>query len=502
MSDFPLLSLIVGLPVVTALAVLLVPKGRDRLVLPVAIGGSLVAFAATVWLLIAFESGYGGFQFVERVSLYEPWGVAWHLGVDGISLFLVVLTGLLFPIALTASGSITDRIRGYAVSMLVLEAAILGVFLVLDLLVFFVFWEAMLIPMYFIIGIWGGERRVHAAIKFVLYTALGSALMFSGILALAMTAGTGGPTFDFVELLGTDIGRTAQMWLFAAFGLSFAIKIPVFPFHTWLPDAHVEAPTAGSVILAGVLLKLGAYGLLRFNMSLFPEAAVSFMTPLAVLAVIGIVYGGIVAIVQSDIKRLVAYSSVSHMGFVLLGIVALTSSSVQGGVMQMVSHGITTGALFLLVGMIYERRHTREILEFGGIATVMPMYAAAFLITAFASIGLPGLNGFVGEFMVLMGSFLSLPVYAIVGATGVVLAAVYMLWAYQRMFTGEIKVEKNRLLSDLTWRERSILAPLLALMLVMGLYPKPVLDRIEPSVDRVIERIERTTEYQQPEPGR
>ena len=502
MIDLPLLSVIVVAPVVVAAAVLLVPRQRPQLVLPTAVVGTTMVFGLTVWLLVAFETGNGGFQLVERVTLYQPWGVAWHLGVDGISLFLVVLTGLLFPIALAASTAVTDRLRGYLVSMLVLQAAIFGVFLSLDLLVFFVFWEAMLIPMYFIIGIWGGERRVHAAIKFVLYTALGSALMFAGILALAVVGGSGGPSFDFVDLLGADITRTAQMWLFAAFGLSFAIKVPVFPFHTWLPDAHVEAPTAGSVVLAGVLLKLGTYGLLRFNLTLFPEAAVEFVVPLAVLAVIGIVYGGIVAIVQPDVKRLVAYSSVSHMGFVLLGIAALTTSSLQGGVIQMVSHGITTGALFLLVGMIYERRHTREIAQFGGLATVMPLYAAAFLITAFASIGLPALNGFVGEFMVLIGSFLTLPVYAIVGATGVVLAAVYLLWAYQRMFTGEITVEENWGLSDLSVRERLIVAPLLILMLVMGLYPKPVLDRIEPSVDRLIERIEQTTDYRQPEPGR
>jgi NADH-quinone oxidoreductase subunit M len=359
----------------------------------------------------------------------------------------------------------------------------------------------MLVPMYFIIGIWGGERRVHAAIKFFLYTALGSALMLAGILFLGLTGGEGGPTFDFVELLGADLSRTTQFWLFAAFGLSFAIKVPVFPFHTWLPDAHVEAPTAGSVILAGVLLKLGAYGLIRFNLTLFPEAAVDLVPVLAVLAVIGIVYGAIVAIVQSDIKRLVAYSSVSHLGFVVLGIFALTSQGLQGGVLQMVNHGLTTGALFLLVGMIYERRHTREISQFGGLATVMPRYAAAFLFVAFASIGLPGLNGFVGEFFVLVGSYLTLPAYAIVGATGVVLAAVYLLWAYQRMFTGPIMVEENKGLSDIGFREVAILAPLLVLILFLGIYPKPALDRIEPSVNQVLQRIEQTTDFEVPQWG-
>ena len=499
--DFPILSAIILLPIAGAILVMLLPSRRPELVLPVAVAGSIVTLGAAGWLLVEFEAGEAGFQFVEQVSWYSDWGVGWHVGVDGISLFLVALTALLFPIGLAASTGVKHRVREYAASMLFLEAGILGVFLCLDLLVFFIFWEAMLVPMYFIIGVWGGERRVHAAIKFFLYTALGSALMLAGILFLGLNGGGEGATFDFVELLGADLSRTAQFWLFAAFGLSFAIKVPVFPFHTWLPDAHVEAPTAGSVILAGVLLKLGAYGLLRFNLTLFPEAAVDLVPVLAVLAVIGIVYGAIVAIVQSDIKRLVAYSSVSHLGFVVLGIFALTTQGLQGGVLQMVNHGLTTGALFLLVGMIYERRHTREISQFGGLASVMPRYAAAFLFVAFASIGLPGLNGFVGEFFVLVGSYLSLPVYAIVGATGVVLAAVYLLWAYQRMFTGPIVVEENRALGDIGFREVAILAPLLAGILFLGIYPKPALDRIEPSVNHVLQRIEQVTDYQVPEFG-
>jgi NADH-quinone oxidoreductase subunit M len=499
--DFPILASLIVLPVAGAVVVLLLPRRRPELVLPVAVAVSLVTLGAAGWLLVEFESGVAGFQFVEKSTWYEPWGVGWHLGVDGISLLLVVLTALLFPIALAASTGVTKRVREYAVSMLMLEAGIIGVFLALDLLVFFVFWEAMLVPMYFIIGVWGGERRVHAAVKFFIYTALGSALMFGGILALASIGGEGGPTFDFVELLGADLSRTAQMWLFAAFGISFAIKVPVFPFHTWLPDAHVEAPTAGSVILAGVLLKLGAYGLIRFNLTLFPEASVDLVPVLAVLAVIGILYGAVVAIVQSDVKRLVAYSSVSHLGFVMLGLFALTSQGLQGGVLQMVNHGITTGALFLLVGMVYERRHTREISAFGGLAGVMPVYAGIFLFTAFASIGLPGLNGFVGEFFVLIGSFLSLPAYAVLGAFGVVLAAVYLLWAYQRMFTGPITHEENKGLRDITARERLVLAPLVVLMLGLGLYPKPALDRIEPSVDAVLQRIEQTTDYVVPDFG-
>jgi len=497
---FPILSVIIGLPVAGALVVLTLR--RTELVLPVAVASALVTFGATVWLLVEFEVGEAGFQFVEQATWYKPWGVGWHLGVDGISLLLVVLTGLLFPIALAASTSVTHRPREYAAAMLLLEAGILGVFLSLDLLVFFVFWEVMLVPMYFIIGIWGGERRVHAAVKFFLYTALGSALMFAGILALGfLGGGDAGPTFDFVKLLDANLSHTAQLWLFGAFGLSFAIKVPLFPFHTWLPDAHVEAPTAGSVILAGILLKLGAYGLIRFCLSLFPEASVQLVPLLAVLAVIGIIYGAIVAIVQTDVKRLVAYSSVSHLGFVVLGIFALTTQGLQGGVLQMVNHGLTTGALFLLVGMIYERRHTREIGQFGGLATVMPRYAGIFLFVAFASIGLPGLNGFIGEFFVLVGSFLSLPAYAIVAAFGVVLAAVYLLWAYQRMFTGPITVEENRGLRDLGVRETLILAPLIVLILFLGIYPKPALDRIQPSVDQILQRIEQTTTYVVPDLG-
>ncbi|MEK7252101.1 MAG: NADH-quinone oxidoreductase subunit M [Actinomycetota bacterium] len=501
MNEFPILSVIILLPVIGAVALFLIPSRRSEMVLPVAVAASLVTLGAAGWMLVEFESGFAGFQFVEQSSWYVPWGVGWHLGIDGISLLLVVLTAFLFPISLAASSGVKHRVREYAVAMLLLEAGIIGVFLSLDLLVFFVFWEVMLVPMYFIIGIWGGERRVHAAVKFFLFTALGSAVMFAGILFLGFLGGDGSPTFDFVKLLDSDLSRNAQFWLFGAFGLSFAIKVPIFPFHTWLPDAHVEAPTAGSVILAGVLLKLGAYGLIRFNLSLFPEASVQLMPVLAVLAVIGIIYGAIVAIVQSDIKRLVAYSSVSHLGFVILGVFALTTQGLQGGVLQMVNHGLTTGALFLLVGMIYERRHTREISQFGGLASVMPVYAGVFLFVAFASIGLPGLNGFVGEFFVLVGSFLSLPVYAVIAAFGVVLAAVYLLWAYQRMFTGPITVPENSVLHDLRAGEIVILAPILALILFLGIYPKPALDRIEPSVDAVLDRIERVTDHEVPSLG-
>ncbi len=495
--DFPILSTIILLPIAGAVTVAVLPCSRAQLVLPVAVTVSVLPLGAAGWLLWQFESGVADFQFVEQYGLSKVWGVSCHLGVDGISLLLVALTTLLFPIGLLASISITERVKGYAVSMLLLEAGILGVFLSLDLLVFFVFWEVMLVPMYFIIGLWGGERRVYAALKFFLFTAFGSALLLAGILWLGIANGT----FDFVELLGRGIPRTSQFWLFGAFALSFGIKVPIFPFHTWLPDAHVEAPTAGSVILAGILLKLGAYGLIRFNLTLFPDASVGLVPVLAVLAVIGIIYGAVVAIAQSDIKRLVAYSSVSHLGFVVLGIFALTTQGLQGGVLQMVNHGLTTGALFLLVGMIYERRHTRNIADFGGLAAVMPLFAGVFLFIALASIGLPGLNGFVGEFLILLGSFLSLPWYAVVAVLGVVLAAVYLLWAYQRVFTGPLTVEENKGLVDLGFREIALLAPIVLLVLFLGLYPKPALDRIEPSVGVILDRIEDATDYEVPEFG-
>ena len=502
--DFPILSVLILLPVAGAVVVGLVPEGRKELLFPVAFGISLLPLAATGYVLWEFESGSAGFQFGESYSWYGPWGISFDVGVDGISLLLIALTTFLVPISLLASTSIKNNVKQYLAAMLILEAGLLGVFLSLDLLVFFVFWEVVLVPMYFIIGIWGGERRVYAAVKFFLYTAIGSGLMLAGILALTVMASdqTGSLSFSYFTFLELDITRTAQFWLFAAFAISFAIKVPLFPLHTWLPDAHVEAPTAGSVLLAGVLLKLGVYGFLRFNLPLFPQASVDMVPVMAVLAVIGILYGAIVAIVQPDLKRLVAYSSVSHLGFVVLGIFALTSQGLQGGVVQMINHGLTTGALFLLVGMIYERRHTRQISEFGGIAKVMPIYAGIFLFIAFASIGLPGLNGFIGEFLVLLGSYLSLPVYAVLAAFGVVLAAIYLLWAYERIFTGPLDKPENEKLIDLDLREKAILAPIIVLVLFLGLYPKPALDRIEPSVEVILDRIEATTDYDVPDFGR
>jgi NADH-quinone oxidoreductase subunit M len=499
-----MLTWLIALPALAALMVLLIPGSRRELHLPVGVALSLLPVGLAGYLAVAFETGTSKFQFAESAVWYEPWGIDWRLGMDGISLPLVLLTVVLVPIALAASGSIDKRVKGFVVSTLLLEAGLIGVFLALDLFLFFVFFESILVPMYLIIGIWGGERRIYAAIKFFLYTAFGSALLLAAIIALAVLhrQQTGLFSFALGDLANLDLTPNTELWLFGAFALAFAIKVPVFPFHTWLPDAHVEAPTAGSVLLAGVLLKLGTYGFLRFNLWLFPNASVKLVPVVATLAVIGIIYGAVVAIVQPDLKKLVAYSSVSHLGFILLGTFALTSGGLQGGMIQMVNHGLTTGALFLLVGMIYDRRHTKNIADFGGLAKVVPIMAGAFLFMSFASIGLPGLNGFVGEFMVLMGSFPSLPVFTAIAAFGVVLAAIYLLWAYERVFTGVPDREENRRLPDLTVGEMAMLAPLVALVLLLGLYPKVLLDRIEPSTEAILDRIEAATEYVAPPPGR
>jgi len=502
---FSLIALLVLLPAVGAVIVAILPKGRDEMVMPLAAGISMLPLAVALFILWEFSIEDGAaFQFSESVSWYEPWGIGWNVGIDGISLLLIVLTAVLFPISIVASASVKKDVKMYMVSMLLLETGLLGVFVSLDLLLFFVFFEMTLVPMYLLIGIWGSENRVYAAVKFFLYTALGSALLLTGIIALAITHGNdaGSVSFAFQDLSELALSSNAQMWLFLGFGAAFAIKVPLFPFHTWLPDAHTEAPTAGSVILAGVLLKLGTYGFVRFNLTLFPEATVTLAPWLAALAVVGIIYGAAVAIVQPDVKRLVAYSSVSHLGFIVLGTFALTSQGLQGGVIQMVNHGLTTGALFLLIGMIYDRRHTRQISDYGGLSSVMPLFAGVFLFMAFASIGLPGLNGFIGEFKILLGSWLAWPVLAILAASGVVLAAIYLLWAYERMFTGPVTNEANKGLKDLSAREIAILVPLAALIVFLGVYPKPALDRIEPAVENIIERIEEATDYEAPEFGR
>lgn len=498
-----MLTALILIPVASAVVVALIPARRREVHLPLGVSLSMVPLALAAYLFWVFEPE-AGFQFGVDTVWYEPWGISWSLGLDGISLPMVILTALLVPIALAASGSITDRTKEFVVYILLLEAGMLGSFLALDLFLFFVFFEVILVPMYFIIGIWGGERRIYASVKFFIYTAFGSALLLAAIIGLAASHASqfGDPSFALADLMDVNLSSGAETWFFAAFALAFAIKVPLFPLHTWLPDAHVEAPTAGSVLLAGVLLKLGTYGLMRFNLPLFPQASVDAVEILGVIAVIGIIYGAVVAIVQPDLKKLVAYSSVSHLGFIVLGTFALTSGSLQGAVIQNVNHGLTTGALFLLVGMLYERRHTKKIADFGGLQKVAPIFAGFFLFMTFASIGLPGLNGFVGEFLVLIGSYTTLPVLAIVASFGVLLAAFYLLWAYQRVFTGEPETQENLDTRDLTIKEIGLLAPLAVLVLVLGLYPGVLLDKIAPSTEQVLDRIEATTDYVVPEPGR
>ncbi len=424
-------------------------------------------------------------QFVENHAWIPSYGISYHVGLDGLSLWLVLLTTLLTPLALLGSWrSITSRVREFGIFMLLLESGMIGVFCALDLFLFYVFWEAMLVPMYFLIGIWGHERRLYAAIKFFLFTMAGGVLMLVGFLVLYHASGL--HTFDLAALAAAPVAPSLQMWLFAAFALAFAIKVPMFPLHTWLPDAHVEAPTAGSVLLAGVLLKMGVYGFLRLAIPLFPVAAGRFAPLIGVLAVIGIVYGALVCLVQRDLKKLIAYSSVSHLGFVMLGVAAFTNLSVVGAVYQMLNHGVSTGALFFLAGMLYERRHTREITEFGGLQAVMPWFAAAFLLTALSSMAVPGFNGFVGEFMILLGSWDWSPRLTAIAVLGVVLSAAYLLWLIQRVFHGEVTRAENRLLADLSWREAAILVPLISLTLVMGLASPLFTRRIEPSISVLV----------------
>lgn len=498
-----MLTALILAPAFAAIVIALIPSRRAEVHLPLGIALSMVPLGLAGYLFWIFEP-MPGYQHAVEAVWYEPWGIGWTLGVDGISLPMVVLTALLVPIALGASTSISKRTKEFVVFTLLLEAGMIGAFLALDMFLFFVFFEAILIPMYFIIGIWGGERRIYASIKFFIYTALGSALMLAAIIGLAFSYSSefGVTSFALADLMEVTLDQGTERWFFAAFALAFAIKVPLFPLHTWLPDAHVEAPTAGSVLLAAVLLKLGTYGLLRFNLALFPEASVDAVPIMGTIAVIGIIYGAVVAIVQPDLKKLVAYSSVSHLGFIVLGTFALTSGGLQGAVIQNVNHGLTTGALFLLVGMLYDRRHTKAIADFGGLQKVMPVFAGFFLFMTFASIGLPGLNGFVGEFLILIGSYATLPVLAIIASFGVVLAAVYLLWAYERVFTGEPDKEENRVLVDLSPREIGLLAPLAILVLVIGLYPAVLLDKIGPSTEAVLDHIESSTDFEVPAPGR
>ena len=498
-----LLTLLVLWPVFGALVSVLyslVPGRREENYKWIALLTTSVTFVVSLFLIQGVGAGTAGFRFEENISWIAAVGARYHLGVDGISLWLVLLTTLLMPIAILSSWTaIKKRVLSYFVFMLVLESAMIGVFISLDLLLFYLFFEASLVPMFFLIGIWGGERRIYAAIKFFIYTAVGSLLMLVAIIALYFVYNT----FDYVAIMhAMATGATLsalrsqrfEMVVFGAFALAFCIKVPLFPFHTWLPDAHTEAPTAGSVILAGVLLKMGTYGLLRFNLGLFPQSAKTAAWWFITLAVIGIIYGALVAMVQPDVKRLVAYSSVSHMGFVVLGLFSFTEMGMQGALYQMLSHGVSTGALFLFVGFIYERRHTRLISEFGGLATPMPWFSTLFVIAALSSIGLPFLNGFVGEFLIMIGTWTSSAithswVITMLAGTGVVWAAVYMLWMLQRVVFGKVSNPANAGLRDLDSRELGLLVPLLLLMLFMGVYPRVFLDRSRASVEAVRVRV-------------
>jgi NADH-quinone oxidoreductase subunit M len=489
----PLLTLLVIVPLAGLALVALVGNEREALIHRLALATSLVVFGLTLVLWARFDTGSADFQFVERHAWIPAFGIDYFVGVDGISLFLIVLTAFLTPLALLSSWeSIHKRVKAFAIFVLALEAAMIGVFMALDLFLFYVFWDAMLVPMYFLIGIWGYDNRVYAAIKFMLYTMAGSVLMLVAILALGYYGGAGGtPSFDLLRLYQLEIPGALQFWGFLAFAVAFAIKVPVFPFHTWLPDAHVQAPTAGSVILAGVLLKMGTYGLVRFAFPLFPDAALFFAPYLGVAAVIGIIYGALVAMVQPDLKKLVAYSSVSHLGFVALGISAMNIQGVQGAVYQMLAHGVSTGALFLIVGMLSDRRHTRLIAEFGGLKSVLPRFSAAFLVVTLASIGLPGLNGFVGEWLILLGAFRWDPRLASFAATGVLLSAVYMLWMFQRVNYGPLVKQENAALPDLSMRERFTLWPAVVMTIVMGVFPMAFLKPMEPAVAKLVEQVRR-----------
>ena len=488
--SFSILSWVTFTPVLGVLVLLFLPKDRRNLLRWVAVLTSMVTFGLSLVMLAQFDQTNASLQMVERLPWFQLAGmqIEYFLGVDGLSVLLVLLTTFLTPISIISTWSaVEERVKEFLIFFLLLEVGMVGVFLSQDIFLFYIFWEFTLVPMYFLIGIWGGPRRVYAAIKFFLYTMAGSILMLLAILWLGITF----ESFSVPDLIAQGgIPGSVQTWLFLAFAAAFAIKVPMWPLHSWLPDAHVEAPTAGSVILAGVLLKMGTYGFLRFNLPLFPEASIRFAPWMAALAVIGIIYGAAVAYAQKDVKMLVAYSSVSHLGFVVLGLFALNPLGIQGGILQMINHGLSTGALFLIVGMLYERRHTREMDDFGGLWKVMPIYGALTLIVTLSSMGLPGLNGFVGEFSILLGAFgseaLGSPIYAGVAAAGVIMAAIYMLYMFQKLFLGPLDKEENKVVKDINLREILTLVPLVIFIFWIGLYPKPFFNLIGPSVDKLV----------------
>ena len=488
--QLPILSILVFLPIVGIGILLILDRKRHKALKIATLIISVAEFLVSLPLWFDFTSQTAAMQFVERREWMPTYGISYYLGIDGFSLLLIMLTTFLTPLCVLATwDDIQVRVKEFMVCLLALMSGMIGVFVSLDLFLFYVFWEVMLIPMYLLIGVWGNPaRRVYAAIKFFLFTMFGSLLMLVAILVLYFHYGktTGTYTFDLLKMYGTSIPFNMQFWMFLAFGLAFAIKVPMFPFHTWLPDAHTEAPTVGSVILAAVLLKMGTYGFLRFNMPLFAEAAHYFVPLFSILAIIGIVYGALVSMMQKDLKRLIAFSSVSHLGFVMLGLFTFTMPGVQGGIIQMINHGLSTGALFLIVGTIYERRHTRMISEFGGLCTPMPVFAIIFMIVTLSSIGLPGLNGFVGEFLILLGTFQVNKVYAVIAATGVIFAACYMLWMFQRVVFGQVTNDKNKDLKDLSWREIAIFAPLILFIVWIGVYPSTFLDKTKASTENFL----------------
>ncbi len=498
-----ILSITIFLPLVGIMVILFLKRENIPAIKIAGLATALATFLISLMLFVEFDETLVGFQFQEHAVWIEGLNIGYFVGIDGLSLLLIMLTTFLTPLALLGTWhSVSHRLKEYTVMVLLLEIGMVGVFAALDLFLFYVFWEAMLIPMYFIIGVWGGKERIYAAVKFFLYTLLGSLLMLVAILSLGVFASTlpdGRFTTNLLELLvsSSRIPAQMQLWMFLAFTLSFAIKVPLFPLHTWLPDAHVQAPTAGSVILAGVLLKMGTYGFIRFCLPLFPQASLDMTPYLSILAVVGIIYGALVAMVQTDIKKLVAYSSVSHLGFVVLGIFSMTEEGMQGAIIQMVNHGLSTGALFLIVGMVYDRAHTREISAFGGVAKMMPVFATFFMIITLSSIGLPGLNGFVGEFLVLVGSFksavLGSPIYAVVATSGVIFAAVYMLLMYQRVMLGPAREDgmyNGHRLADLSWREIAALVPIVVFVVWIGVYPSTFLEKSGVVAKETVRKIE------------
>ncbi|MFC2075491.1 NADH-quinone oxidoreductase subunit M [candidate division KSB1 bacterium] len=485
---FPILSLILFFPMLGVLMLLLLPRKNPGTVRTAALMFALVEFCLSLVLWVKFRLGDPGMQFRETMPWIDSLGISYQLGIDGISLFLVILTTFLTALSVLVSYTIDSRVKEHMALLLALETGMIGAFVSINLFLFYIFWEAMLIPMYLLIGVWGGPRRIYAALKFFLFTMFGSLFMLLAIIGVYYLyyRQTGVYTFDLLQLYNLQLTPGLEKVLFGAFALSFAIKVPIFPFHTWLPDAHVEAPTAGSVILAGVLLKMGTYGFLRFCWPLFPNASQAFLPLLCILGIVGIIYGALMSMVQPDLKKLVAYSSISHLGFVILGLYTLNIQGVSGALLQMINHGISTGALFILVGYIYERRHTRMIDDYGGLARSVPVYSAMLLIVSLSSLGLPGMNGFVGEFLILVGAFRLNWIYAAFAALGIILAAVYLLWMYRRIAFGEITKPENRSLADLNFREIAIMVPLLAAIFGMGLYPKPFLERMEPSIEQLV----------------